>query len=265
MRSAANACVLGLALAAAPFGSAFGVASEAHRPDRFDTVVVDAGHGGDDHGAVGRAGLLEKDLVLDVARRLEARLREHELQVVLTRRDDQFVPLEERTSIANDARADLFVSIHANATLDRDVRGIETFFLSLSASDDHARGVAERENRSFAASPAAARLRDDALLAIIGDLITTEHMTESNEFARLAQAELAPDAELARGIKQAPFVVLEGVQMPASLVEIGFLTNVLDERLLQTAEERERIVSALVRATLEFGRRYDARRGVASR
>jgi N-acetylmuramoyl-L-alanine amidase len=256
---------LGAVLASASLAPAAGLSAAADRSKRFDTVVIDAGHGGDDHGARGAGGLLEKDLVLDVARRLEVRLLEHELRVVLTRSGDQFVPLEKRTSIANDTRADLFVSIHANATRDTDVRGIETFFLSLAASDEHARGVAERENRSFDASQAAANLGGDPLIAIIGDLITTEHMAESNEFARLAQAELAPDAELARGIKQAHFVVLEGVQMPASLVEIGFLTNRLDERQLQTIEERDRIVSALVRATLEFGRRYDARRGVAPR
>jgi N-acetylmuramoyl-L-alanine amidase len=203
--------------------------------------------------------------VLDVAHRLAARLREHQLHVVLTRTDDTFVPLEERTAIANDARADLFVSIHANASRDAKVRGIETFFLSLSASDDYAGQVAQRENLAFRTATAPAQHNNDALIAIIGDLITTEHMEESNEFARLAQAELAGDAEIARGVKQAHFVVLEGVQMPAALVEIGFLTNRAEEKLLRSSDERDRIVSALVRAALEFGQRYDARRGVGSR
>ena len=240
-------------------------AGESTAPNRFDTVVIDAGHGGDDEGARGVGGLLEKELVLDVAFRLAKRLAGNGLQVVLTRRDDSFVPLEERTSIANDARADLFVSIHGNASRDTKVRGIETFFLALSASDDHAGQVAQRENQAFRIADAPAKRSDDPLVAIIGDLITNEHMEESNEFARLAQLELAGDPQVARGVKQAPFVVLEGVQMPAALVEIGFLTNRLDEQSLRGGEERDRIVEALVRASLEFGRRYDARRGVGSR
>ncbi len=240
-------------------------ADESIGPDRFDTVVIDAGHGGDDEGARGAAGLIEKELVLDIAYRVAKRLAENGLQVILTRHDDSFVPLEKRTSIANDARADLFISIHGNATHDTKVRGIETFFLALSASDDHAGQVARRENQAFRIEDTPTRRSDDALVAIIGDLITNEHMEESNEFARLAQLELAGDPKVARGVKQAPFVVLEGVQMPAALVEIGFLTNRQDEQLLRGGAERDRIAGALVRAALEFSRRYDARRGVGSR
>jgi N-acetylmuramoyl-L-alanine amidase len=143
-RGIALAVLAGLALPAAG-----GRGAEAPLIDRFDTVVIDAGHGGDDHGARGPRGLVEKDLVLDVARRLAARLRRGGLRVVMTRSDDRFVPLEERTAIANDARGDLFLSIHANAARDTDVRGIETFFLSLKASDDAAQRVAERENQAF--------------------------------------------------------------------------------------------------------------------
>jgi N-acetylmuramoyl-L-alanine amidase len=179
----------------------------------------------------------------------------------MTRSDDRFVPLETRTSLANDARGDLFLSIHANATRDRQVRGIETFFLSLDATDEYASGVATRENRSFRRAERVQAARDP-LTAIIGDLIVTEHLEESNEFARLAQNELASGSHTGRGVKQAHFVVLEGVQMPAALVEIGFLTNPADEKLLDSPSGRERIVAGLVRATLEFGRRYDVRRGV---
>jgi len=237
-------------------------ASAGDRSDeRFDTVVIDAGHGGEDKGARSARGLLEKDLVLDVSKRVAERLRKSGLRVVMTREDDRFVALEERTSIANDARGDLFVSIHANATHDREVRGIETFFLALDASDAAASAVAERENQAFGARAGSSR-GDDAFIALIGDLISTQHMEESNEFARLVQGELAVGPK-ARGVKQAPFVVLEGVQMPASLVEIGFLTNADDVRLLTGEEGKARVVSAMVRATLEFGRRYDARRGAA--
>ncbi len=231
-------------------------------PSSFDTVVLDAGHGGEDKGARGSKGLLEKDLVLDVANRVASSLRKNGLTVVMTREDDRFIALEKRTSIANDSRGDLFISIHANATADRDVRGIETFFLALDASDDSASAVAKRENQALGHSPK--KPSDDAFMAMIGDLIVTGHMEESNEFARLAQRELAPGPD-ARGVKQAPFVVLEGVQMPSSLVEIGFLTNLQDEKSLSNESGRNRIAAALVRATLEFGRRYDARRGGTNR
>jgi len=256
---------VGVVVLAGTLAGALARADGSAGPDRFDTVVIDAGHGGDDEGARGAAGLLEKDLVLDVAQRLAKRLRASGLKIVLTRRDDSFVPLEERTSIANDARGDLFISIHGNATHDTRIRGIETFFLALSASDDYAGQVARRENEAFRVANSPAKRSDDALVAIIGDLITNEHMEESNEFARLVQRDLAGDANDARGVKQAPFVVLEGVQMPAALVEIGFLTNRVDERSLRSSKERDRIAEALARAALEFGQRYDARRGVGRR
>lgn len=228
-------------------------------------MVLDAGHGGDDHGARGAGGLLEKDLVLDVAKRLAERLRASGLRVVMTRQDDRFVALEERTSIANDARGDLFLSVHANASRYRGARGIETFFVSLEASDDAARALAEAENQAFVrpgeATPAAA----DPLLAILGDLIATEHVMESQEFARLAQRRLATaETARSRGVKQAPFVVLMGVQMPAVLVEIGFLTNAAEERVLRDEAERERLVRELAGAVESFRERVDARRGVAA-
>ncbi len=230
--------------------------------ERFDTVVIDAGHGGDDHGARGPGGLLEKELVLDVARRLAARLEAHDLRVVLTRSDDRFVPLEQRTAIANDARGDLFVSIHANAARTRKARGVETYFLSLEASDEAAQRVAARENEAFGLASQERQLGDDPLVSILGDLIATEDLRESNEFARLAQLQLAGRrGGRSRGVKQAPFVVLMGLQMPASLVEIGFLTNPDEARALRRSGRRGEIARALTRAILEFGRRYDARRG----
>ncbi len=235
-------------------------------PDRFDTVVIDAGHGGDDEGAKGQSGLLEKDLVLDVAGRLAKRLRTHGLRVVLTRRDDRFVPLEVRTAVANDARGDLFLSIHANAAPSVKARGIETYFLALEASDAAASRIARRENQAFGASHNGMGAGGDPLLAILGDLMATEHMEESDQFARMALSRLAPlGSARGRGVKQAPFVVLAGVQMPASLVEIGFLTNPEEERALRRTERRQRIVDALAQAVMEFGRRYDAKRGLGMR
>ncbi len=257
---------LGVTLAGAWAAAAGAVAAEGGRAaDRFDSVVIDAGHGGRDVGARGGRGLVEKDVVLDVSRRLAKRLQHGGLRVVLTRDSDRFVSLEERTSIANDARSDLFISIHANSAPNPKPRGIETYFLSLKASDDAAREVALRENESFDAD-AAALLQADPVLAILGDMAANDYMKESDEFARLAQAELAHAGSTpSRGVKQAHFVVLRLVQMPSSLIEIGFLSNATDERSLRRSESRDAIADALARAVLQFGKRYDARRGVVGR
>jgi N-acetylmuramoyl-L-alanine amidase len=249
--------------AAAALAASASRADEAARDvDRFDRVVLDAGHGGDDHGAEGPAGLLEKELVLDVTRRLKARIEADGVRVVLTRDDDVYVQLGERTAIANRAGADLFVSIHANAASARSARGVEIFFVALEASDESARQLAERENAAFReASPAAP---DDPLVSILGDLAAADQLRESDEFARLANREVAALAAAvpSRGVKQAPFVVLMGVQMPAALVEIGFITNPTEERDLASPQYRDRVADALARAVFEFAGRYDARRGV---
>lgn len=246
------------AAAALAVGSATARADGAP-PDRFDVVVIDAGHGGDDEGAKGPRGLREKDLVLDVASRVADRLGDSGLKVVLTRADDRFVGLEERTSIANDARADLFVSIHANGSDARSARGIETYFVSLEATDEAARKLAKAENEAFGPVSAVV-VPEDPLLAILGDMIANEHLALSQEFASLAQRSL-DGASHSRGVKQAPFVVLMGVQMPAALVEIGFITNADEERSLTLSGHRDRIADGLALAVLEFGRRFDARRG----
>jgi N-acetylmuramoyl-L-alanine amidase len=232
--------------------------------DHFDLVVIDAGHGGHDEGALGPSGLREKDLVLDIARRLARRLQERGVGVVLTRDRDAFLSLEQRTSVANDARADLFLSIHANASRSSKPKGIETYFAALDATDAQARATAERENRALGATAPEAR-RDDPLAAILGDLIETQHLQESSEFAKLAQEELANIGPTrSRGVKQAPFVVLMGVQMPASLVEIGFLSNASEEASLRRDRQRDAIANALADAVNAFGERYDARRGVVA-
>ena len=251
--------VLGLAICA------LALAAAADPPrDRFDTVVLDAGHGGEDEGAVSASlGLYEKDLVLDVSKRLASELRERRLEVVLTRDSDRYVSLEERTSLANDVRGDLFVSIHANASRSRVPRGTETFFVSVQASDEVASELAERENMAFADEVAVNPVSQDPLLSLLSDLIATEHVSDSSDFARLAQRRLASvDGLPSRGVKQAPFVVLMGVQMPAALVEIGFLTNRDEARSLASGRTRQAMARALAEAVLEFGRRYDARRGI---
>lgn len=249
--------VAGLVLCAAAF------ASDGPRPNPFDVVVIDAGHGGDDEGARGPSGGREKDVVLAVSLALADALRAQGVRVVMTRTDDRFVPLEERTHIANDAKGDLFVSVHANAATNARIHGSETFFMSLDASDAAAQALAERENRAFGEAGLDPLPAADPVAAILGDLIATEHLSESQEFARLAQGRLrALDPRAARGVKQAPFVVLGGVRMPAALVEIGFITNAREERTMRSADGRGRVVTALAQAVAEFGRRHDARRGL---
>ena len=254
-RIAGVAALLAAAMVAAT------AAADGDDRDRFDTVVLDAGHGGEDEGARGLRGIVEKDLVLDITQRVARRLQKRGLRVVLTRDDDVTVSLETRTSIANDARADLFVSVHANSHRTREPRGIETYFASLEASDAEARRVAERENQAFGSAPPASR--GDPLVALLGDLIATEHLVESQHFARLAQEQMARSGGVSRGVRQAPFVVLMGVQMPASLVEIGFISNPADAKSLRERERRDALAEALARAVLEYGRRYDAKRGLA--
>jgi N-acetylmuramoyl-L-alanine amidase len=259
--------VLWIALGAFPSGGVRADAVDALADvDRFDTVVLDAGHGGEDEGARGRDGLIEKHVTLDVARRLRERLRELGYRVVLTRDADRKVSLRDRVARANDAGGDLFVSIHANAAPQKWVRGVETFFLSLEASDEAARALAQSENEAFGAADVAAAGAADPLLGILGDLMVSEHMVESNEFARMAQQALAlEDRVRSRGVKQAPFHVLMGVHMPACLVEIGFLSNARDERELAGAARRDEIAEALAVSIARFAERYDARRGVEAR
>lgn len=265
------AIVLGLGVCAASAADGADAAPPGHAavetgsPDRFDVVVLDAGHGGDDEGAVGPTGLREKALVLDVTRRLARRLVEAGVHVVLTRRDDRFLSLEQRTHVANDARGDLFLSIHANASTSRSPRGIEAYFASLEATDEASRRVAELENEALGATAPVVDA-SDPVAAILGDLIETEHLQDSSELAKLVEAELSAAAgERSRGVKQAPFVVLLGVHMPATLVEIGFLTHPDEEGELRGAARKDAIAEALARAIVDFGRRYDARRGVPIR
>jgi N-acetylmuramoyl-L-alanine amidase len=230
---------------------------------RFDTVVIDAGHGGEDEGARSRDGLSEKDVVLDVSRRLARRLEAAGLRVALTRTGDEFVPLEVRTAIANDSDGDLFISVHANSARNTKAQGIETYFVSLEASDDGAKQLALRENDAFDRLNSRIDQGQDPLVALLGDMIVTEHVRESSEFSMLVQSELIKrTGGDSRGVKQAPFVVLMGVQMPASLIEIGFLSNLEDEKSLSQKRHLEALVEGVARAVETFGKRYDARRGV---
>ncbi len=243
--------------AAEPQGS---MSQPTHRGDRSLTrtlglkigkIVIDPGHGGHDTGTVGPTGLNEKDLTLDVALRL-GKLIEQKLgaQVVYTRTDDTFVPLEERTALANQAKADLFISIHANSSDDPSARGIETFYLNLTDSEE-ARKVAARENALSQAS-----IHD--LQDLVEKIARNEKIDESRELATEVQSGLAKrmqrvsHAQKNRGVKRAPFVVLLGANMPSILTEIAFISNPSDEAAMKKGEQRQRVAEGLLAGITQY-------------
>ena len=224
-------------------------------------IVLDAGHGGHDPGARGPAGVQEKDVVLDVTRRA-ARMIEEGLgiKVVLTRSTDVFVPLRERTNFANKQRADLFVSVHANAHPRSVSEGVETYFLSSEATDNESRQIAAIENEVVQLENPQSRQKTDLLRSILWDMAQSEFQQESSFLAETVQDSMTQSLRLTnRGVKQAGFYVLGGAAMPAILIEIGFLTNPKEERKLASPEHREAIARAIYASLAEYKRRYDQR------
>lgn len=216
------------------------------------TIVVDPGHGGENSGAISGNGVAEKEITLAIAGALvNAFERAMPVRALLTRDRDQDLDLDQRSALANQNKADLFISLHVNSAYGRTAHGAETFFLSLQASDELAAEIADVENRS-ATGTAAANPLDDLDL-ILWDLAQSHHLAESQRFARLIQEELNGALGLTdRGVKQAPFRVLRGAAMPAVLVELGFLSNPEEERKLQDPGYRAQLVDALVRATQRY-------------
>src|SRR2546425_7061384 len=225
-------------------------------------IVLDAGHGGHDAGATGPTGLAEKDLALDVTRRV-AKLVEADLgvRVLLTRSDDTFITLRDRTSIANRERADLFVSIHGNAHRQIDSAGVETYFLSSEATDSGARQAAAVENSVVQLeSPGGGRGRADIVKAILWDLAQSEFQAESSRLAEIVQDSMTRSLRIPnRGVKQAGFYVLGGAAMPAILVEIGFVTNPREERRMRESRYRDEIARAILAGLAEYKRYWDQR------
>ncbi|HUL75923.1 MAG TPA: N-acetylmuramoyl-L-alanine amidase [Vicinamibacteria bacterium] len=213
-------------------------------------IVIDAGHGGHDPGTTGHGGLEEKDLVLDVALRLDRLVRQDlGADVILTRSTDVFIPLEERTAIANSRGADLFLSIHANSSRNARARGIETYFLNF-AQDPHAEAVAARENAISAAT-----LKD--LQNLVRAITLNSKIDESREFASAVQEGMvagvrSQNAVPDRGVHTAPFYVLIGANMPAVLAEIAFVSNPEDEKRLKSPEYREVLAQSLLRGVRSY-------------
>ena len=238
--------------ASAPSSNTDGVFSVARQLGLgISRVVIDAGHGGRDPGAAGPGGT-EADLVLDLALRLEKRLHatQPELEVVLTRRADEYLPLEARTTLANRVGADLFLSIHANASEDTSTRGIETYYLDL-AIDPRAEALAARENVGGLATM-------NHLEGLLQAIASNSKLDESREFAQAVQRTMlrtlrSVDPEIPDlGVKQAPFVVLIGARMPSILAEVSFLTNSQDATMLSTEAYRRLIVDALHSAIQQY-------------
>jgi N-acetylmuramoyl-L-alanine amidase len=219
---------------------------------KISRIVIDPGHGGHDTGTIGPHGLMEKDLCLDVALRLGHEIEEKlpGAEVIYTRKDDTFVPLEERTAIANEAKADLFISVHANSSHDAAARGIETYYLNFATSEE-SMAVAARENALAQSS-----LHD--LQDIIKKIARNEKVEESKELASDIQDSLTHRLQLVsqdernRGVKKAPFVVLIGANMPSVLSEISFISNPSDEKLLRKTDQRQRVADGLYRGIASY-------------
>ena len=215
-------------------------------------IVIDPGHGGHDQGSSGSGGLLEKELVLDVSHRLGKLLQEQlGSEVIFTRDDDQYVGLEQRSQIANKAKADLFLSIHANSSTIRSASGVETYYLSFTPSKQ-ALEVASREN-------AASEHTVFELRELLQKIALKDKVDESREFASkvhlsLLKASPAPAGVQTRnrGVRKAPFIVLIGTSMPSVLAEIGFLSNPRDEALLKKGEPRQKLAEALMHGIRQY-------------
>jgi N-acetylmuramoyl-L-alanine amidase len=204
---------------------------------------------------------MEKELVLDVTRRV-ARLVSEQLgiKVLLSRDGDHFVPLRERTSFANRAQADVFVSIHANAHREVASQGVETYFLSSEATDNAARQVAALENSVVQLEKPTAGGRGDVVKTILWDLAQSQFQEESSRLAEIVQDSMTQSLKIpSRGVKQAGFYVLGGAAMPAVLIEIGFVTNPKEERKLREARYRDDIARAITAGLAEYKRAWDHR------
>jgi len=218
---------------------------------KIGRIVIDPGHGGHDSGTLGADGIEEKDVVLDVALRLGKLLHERlGSEIIYTRTDDTFIPLETRTAIANKAQADLFISIHANSSSDETARGVETYYLNFTSEPD-ALDVAAREN-------AVSTQSIHQLSDLVKKIELKEKIDESREFASDVEQSLYSGLQSGnaglknRGVKKAPFVVLIGANMPSVLAEISFVTNPKDASQLRRPEYRERVAESLYKGVAKY-------------
>ncbi len=224
-------------------------------------IVIDPGHGGNDPGAIGRTGLKEKDLVLDIGKRVKEQLTENGVDVVMTRDRDRFIPLEKRSQIANESDADFFVSIHANSARLKGARGFEVYYLS-TAVDDNARAVEAAENSFLKFDDSSFQRHNTDLEATLWDLVYTENRQESVELAKyIAKAVDGSTSLHNRGVKSARFYVLRGSQMPSVLVEVGFISNPAEEKNLKDPAYRQAVAAAITKGILNYKSVYESSNG----
>lgn len=223
---------------------------------RLKKIVIDAGHGGDDPGAIGPKGTKEKDINLTIADRLSDALKKDGYDVYLTRSEDVFIPLAERTKFANKVMADLFVSIHCNASISDGTRGFEIYFLSEKATDRAAAAVANMENSVVALERSSLTGKRD-IEKLLLSMAVNEFMNESASLCGTINQEICTNFSNldSRGVKQANFYVLRGATMPAVLVEVGFLSNSKEEKLLNQKKFQKKITENILKGIKEYEKR----------
>ena len=228
------------------------------------TIVLDPGHGGHDTGAIGPSGLMEKDGVLDLASRLRKLLQGRlGVRVLMTRSEDVFVPLPERSAFANRAKADFMISLHVNAANARGAVGFETFYFTREPSDGDARASAQRENLVVESNGSGGGDLESLLKMTLADMAVTRDMKESSNLAERILAALDKILKVEnRGVKSGPFYVLATAAMPAVLVESAFITNPREERRLQREDYRQRIAEGLYEGIAAYKVRYEQRLGL---
>lgn len=229
---------------------------------RIRRVVIDPGHGGKDPGALGRNGLQEKVVVLSIAKKLAEELRAQGIQVILTREDDRFIPLQARAEFANKHKADFFLSIHANSAHAKSAQGFEIYYLS-EATDDNARALASAENSVDGPfEDEAYGERGTDLDATVWDLIHTENRIESIELAHALMGGLRKHVKVEeRGVKSARFAVLRGTQMPSLLLEVGFVSNNDEGKRLSDPWFQKKIAQGIASGLLNYKREYERTNG----
>ncbi len=232
-------------------------------PSLVKTIIIDPGHGGKDPGAIGRSGLKEKEVTLDIAQRLTKELEDRGINAALTRNSDKFVSLWKRSQIANNGQASFFISIHANASRAKGAQGLEVYYLS-DATDDTARALEAAENASLKLEQSSSNENKSStdLEATLWDMLYSENRIESKEMASSICQAIGPKiCFVNRGVKSARFYVLKGTKMPAVLVEVGFISNREEEERLGSSYYRQEIAEAISEGILSYVQEYEQTAG----
>jgi N-acetylmuramoyl-L-alanine amidase len=245
-------CLAGLTLILAAAGTS--------GPKELKTIVIDPGHGGLDTGAKGKFGTMEKNITLAICFKLKALIEQNlPYRVILTRDKDIDVSLENRSALANNNNAALFISVHANGSFRKKAQGSETFFMSLNATDEETRKLAYMENTSSELEKRIEEENKDEVKMILWDMAQSAYIKQSSKLAEIIQEELSSDPDLKtenRGIKQARFKVLTGVACPAVLVEVAFISNPDEEQKLVKEDFQKKIAEAIYQGLKKYTKLY---------